>query len=107
MSRALKSRLAKLEGPPRDPEEDWTDEQLDARMEEILQSLGGADAILAELDDSDPEQRRFRRSILEYQEMKAEEERVRARTAELVAEAERERSRRLVDETAEARAGDG
>jgi hypothetical protein len=52
MNRALETRLFKLEAARGDPREAMTDEELEARVEELIRKLGGLEAIKASLDGS-------------------------------------------------------
>jgi hypothetical protein len=68
MNRALRARLKKLESARGDVRDDLTDEQLEARIEALAVDLGGFDAMLAGLDDSDPTDRRTRELTQSYLE---------------------------------------
>jgi hypothetical protein len=70
MNRALRARLKKLESARGDVRDDLTDEQLEARIEALAVDLGGFDAMLAGLDDSDPTERRTRELTQWYLEHK-------------------------------------
>jgi hypothetical protein len=66
MNRTLEARLARLEAARRNPMDAMTDAQVEARIQEVAQELGGFEAILASLDDSCAEERRLRELIPEY-----------------------------------------
>jgi hypothetical protein len=67
MNRALEGRLCKLEAARGDPRQAMTDEELEARVRELMRDLGGPEAILASLDDSCDWHRDLRRRLREYQ----------------------------------------
>jgi hypothetical protein len=52
MNRALEARLFKLQAARGDPREAMTDEELQAHVEELIKTLGGLEAIKANLDGS-------------------------------------------------------
>jgi hypothetical protein len=91
MKRALQARLKKLQSLPRESQ-DLTGEKLEARIDEIVQSLGGRDAMLAMLDNGNPEYRKIGLEFREYEEMNAAVERARAYGEEVKAARERARA---------------
>jgi hypothetical protein len=68
MNRALEARLFKLEAARGDPREAMTDEELEARVEELIKTLGGLEAIKASLDGSCAWHARFREVIRRFEE---------------------------------------
>jgi hypothetical protein len=68
MNRAFEARLFKLEAAHGDPREAMIDEELEARIEELIKKLGGLEAIKASLDGSCAWHGRFREVIRRYEE---------------------------------------
>jgi hypothetical protein len=67
MNRTLEARLARLEASRGDPREAMTEEELEARVRELMKDLDGPEAILASLDDSCDWHRDLRKRLREYQ----------------------------------------
>jgi hypothetical protein len=60
MNRALAARLARLESARGYPLDTLTDAEREPIIRDLVKELGGLEALLARLDDSDPHERRLR-----------------------------------------------